>query len=115
MWTGVDYLGESTWPFKGFASGALDITGHPKDAYYLYQSLWTDRPVLHLFPHWNWPGREGQVIPVLAYTNCNIVELFLNGRSLGEKRLEFPAQGTSGGWNSYALPGRALHDRTTCT
>ena len=104
MWTGVDYLGESTWPFKGFASGALDITGAPKDAYYLYQSLWTDGPVLRLFPHWNWPGRAGQVIPVLAYTNCNIVELFLNGRSLGEKRLEFPAQGTSGGWNTYALP-----------
>jgi beta-galactosidase len=104
MWTGIDYLGESTWPFKGFSSGALDITGHPKDAYYLYQSLWTDRPVLHLFPHWTWAGRTGQVIPVLVYTNCNIVELFLNGRSLGEKRLEFPAQGTSGGWNSYALP-----------
>ena len=104
MWTGIDYLGESFWPFKGFGSGAVDITGHPKDAYYLYQSLWTDRPVLHLFPHWNWPGREGQVIPVLAYTNCNSVELFLNGRSLGEKRLEFPAQGTSGGWNSYAQP-----------
>ena len=104
MWTGVDYLGESTWPFKGFASGALDIIGTPKDAYYLYQSLWTDRPVLHLFPHWNWAGREGQVIPVVAYTNCNSVELFLNGRSLGEKRYEFPAQGTSGGWNSYALP-----------
>jgi beta-galactosidase len=104
MWTGIDYLGEATWPFKGFASGAVDITGHPKDAYYLYQSLWTEQPVLHLFPHWNWPGREGQVIPVLAYTNCNIVELFLNGRSLGEKRMEFPAQGTSGGWNTYALP-----------
>jgi beta-galactosidase len=104
MWTGIDYLGESTWPFKGFGSGAMDITGRPKDAYYLYQSLWTDRPVLRLFPHWNWPGRRGQVIPVLAYTSCNIVELFLNGRSLGEKRLEFPAQGTSGGWNTYAQP-----------
>ena len=104
MWTGIDYLGESTWPFKGFASGALDITGRPKDAYYLYQSLWTERPVLHVFPHWNWPGREGQVIPVLAYTSCNSVELFLNGRSLGEKRIEFPAQGTAGGWNTYAQP-----------
>jgi beta-galactosidase len=111
MWTGIDYLGESTWPFKGFPSGAMDITGHPKDAYYLYQSLWTDRPVLRLFPHWNWPGREGQVIPVLAYTNCNSVELFLNGRSLGEKRMEFPAQGTSGGWNTYALP--RVHPTTT--
>ncbi len=104
MWTGIDYLGEATWPFKGFGSGVMDITGRPKDSYYLYQSLWTDRPVLHLFPHWNWPGRNGQVIPVLAYTNCNSVELFLNGRSLGEKRLEFPAQGTSGGWNTYAQP-----------
>jgi len=104
MWTGVDYLGEAFWPFKGFPSGILDITDHPKDSYYLYQSLWTDGPVLHLFPHWNWPGREGQVIPVLAYTNCASVELFLNGKSLGEKRKEFPAQGTSGGWNSYALP-----------
>jgi beta-galactosidase len=104
MWTGIDYLGETFWPGKGSGSGAIDITGEPKDSYYLYQSQWTDRPVLHLFPHWNWPGREGQLIPVLAYTNCNSVELFLNGRSLGEKRIEFPAQGTSGGWNSYAEP-----------
>ena len=104
MWTGVDYLGEAVWPFKGFPSGTLDITGHPKDSYYLYQSLWTDPPMLHVFPHWTWPGREGQIIPVLVYTNCNTVELFLNGKSLGEKRKEFPAQGTSGGWNSYALP-----------
>ncbi len=111
MWTGIDYLGESTWPFKGFPSGAMDLTGHPKDIYFLYQGLWTDRPVLRLFPHWNWPGREGQVIPVLAYSNCNVVELFLNGRSLGEKRLEFPAQGTSGGWNSYAAP--LVHPTTT--
>ena len=104
MWTGVDYLGEAAWPFKGFPSGTLDITGHPKDSYYLYQSLWTSQPMLHLFPHWSWPGREGQIIPVLVYTNCSSVELFLNGKSLGEKRKEFPAQGTSGGWNSYALP-----------
>ncbi len=104
MWTGVDYLGEAVWPFRGFPSGTLDLTGRPKDAYYLYQSLWTREPVLRLFPHWNWPGREGQVIPVLAYSNCNSVELFLNGKSLGEKRMEFPAQGTSGGWNTYAEP-----------
>jgi len=103
----VDYLGESFWPFVGFGAAPVDITGRPKDAFYFYQSQWTDRPVLRLFPHWNWPGREGQTIPVLAYTNCNAVELFLNGRSLGEKRYEFPAQGTSGGWNSYALPAVA--------
>jgi beta-galactosidase len=104
MWSGVDYLGESVWPFIGFSSGALDFDSRPKDAYYLYQSLWTDQPVLHLFPHWSWPGREGQMIPVMVYTNCSSVELFLNGKSLGEKSIEFPAQGTSGGWNSYALP-----------
>jgi len=104
MWTGIDYLGESIWPYRGFGAAPVDITGHPKDAFYLYQSQWTDRPVLRLLPHWNWPGRRGQLIPVLAYTNCNRVELFLNGRSLGERRLEFPAQGTSGGWNSYAQP-----------
>jgi beta-galactosidase len=104
MWTGVDYLGESFWPSKGFGAAPVDIIGHRKDSYYLYQSQWTDGPVLHLFPHWNWPGREGQAVPVLAYTDCSTVELFLNGRSLGEKSFEFPAQGTSGGWNSYALP-----------
>jgi beta-galactosidase len=104
MWTGIDYLGESFWPFKGFGSGAMDITGLPKDSYYLWQSQWTTTPVLHLFPHWNWPGREGQAIPVLAYTNCSSVELFVNGRSFGVEAKEFPAQGTSGGWNSYAMP-----------
>ena len=104
MWTGIDYLGESFWPFKGFGSGAIDITDRPKDAFYLWQSQWTARPVLHLLPHWSWPGREGQVIPVLAYSDCASVELFLNGRSLGVEAKEFPAQGTSGGWNSYALP-----------
>ena len=104
MWTGIDYLGETRWPGKGAGSGPVDITGRPKDSYYLYQSQWTDAPVLHLFPHWSWVGREGQIIPVVAYTSCNVVELFLNGRSLGEKRLEFPMQGASGGWNSYARP-----------
>jgi beta-galactosidase len=60
--------------------------------------------MLHLFPHWNWKGREGQIIPVLCYTNCNEVELFLNGKSYGVKRLEFPRQGNSGGWNKYDKP-----------
>ena len=104
MWTGIDYLGEAWWPAKNAASGCLDLAGFEKDSYYFYQSQWTDQPVLHLFPHWNWPERENQIIPVLAYTNCDTVELFLNGRSFGEKRLEFPRQGTSDGWNSYASP-----------
>ena len=104
MWTGIDYLGEARWPFKNTSSGVIDMCGFPKDGFYFYQSQWTDEPVLHIFPHWNWNGREGQVIPVLVYTNCDTVELFLNGKSFGPKSYEFPIQGTSGGWNSYERP-----------
>jgi beta-galactosidase len=104
FWTGIDYLGEARWPGKGSSSGVIDTAGFPKDGYYFFQSQWTTPPVLHLFPSWNWPGHEGQVIPVLAYTNCDTVELFLNGRSLGVKAYEFPRQGTAGGWNRYARP-----------
>ena len=104
MWTGIDYLGEAFWPHKNDSFGVLDLCGFPKDGYYFYQSQWTEKPMVHLFPHWNWPGREGQAIPVLCYTNCNAVELFLNGKSFGEKRIEFPRQGNSGGWNRYDKP-----------
>ncbi len=104
MWTGIDYLGEARWPGKGSSSGEIDMTNRPKDGYYFYQSQWTTKPVLHLLPHWNWPGREGQIIPVLAYTNCDTVELFVNGKSYGIKVQEFPRQGNSGGWNKYAQP-----------
>ncbi len=103
-WTGIDYLGESRWPGKLSPSGMLDTCGFPKDNYYFYQSQWTTNLMLHLFPHWNWQGHEGQVIPVVCYTSCDTVELFLNGKSFGVKSLEFPRQGTSGGWNSYARP-----------
>ena len=104
MWTGIDYLGESRWPYKSWNFGVLDLCGFKKDGFYFYQSQWTKKPMLHLFPHWNWQGREGQIIPVLCYTNCNEVELFLNGKSYGTKRIEFPRQGNSGGWNRYANP-----------
>jgi beta-galactosidase len=103
-WTGIDYLGEARWPGKGSSSGALDMCGFPKDGYYFYQSQWTSQPVLHLFPHWNWTGHEGEVIPVVAYTNCDVVELFLNGKSYGAKAVEYPRQGAAGGWNTYASP-----------
>ncbi|MGA2540460.1 MAG: sugar-binding domain-containing protein [Verrucomicrobiota bacterium] len=103
-WTGIDYLGESRWPGKLAASGMLNTCGFPKDNYYFYQSQWTTNWMLHLFPHWNWPGQEGRVIPVVCYTSCDTVELFLNGKSFGVKSLEFPRQGTAGGWNSYARP-----------
>jgi beta-galactosidase len=63
----------------------IDLAGFPKDRYYLYQSQWTTKPMVHLLPHWNWEGKEGQTIPVMAYSNAEEVELLLNGKSLGKK------------------------------
>ena len=87
VWTGFDYLGEPTpypWPARSSYFGIVDLAGFPKDVYYLYQSLWTSKPVLHVFPHWNW--NEGQTIDVWAYyNNADEVELYLNGRSLGKR------------------------------
>ena len=103
-WTGIDYLGESRWPGKLSGSGMIDTCGFPKDNYYFYQSQWTTNLMLHLFPHWNWKGKEGEIIPVVCYTSCDTVELFLNGKSFGIKSLEFPRQGNAGGWNTYANP-----------
>ena len=104
MWTGIDYLGEARWPSKNAGSGVIDLCGFPKDGYYFYQSQWTAKPMIHLAPHWNWKGREGRVIQVMAYTNCDSVELFLNGKSFGIKALDFPRQGNSGAWNRYDRP-----------
>ncbi|HEY1848515.1 MAG TPA: glycoside hydrolase family 2 TIM barrel-domain containing protein [Opitutaceae bacterium] len=103
-WTGVDYLGESKWPMKATSFGALDTCGFKKDSYYYFKSLWTTEPMIHLLPHWNWPDRVGKVIPVVAYTNCSAVELFLNGQSLGVKSREFPSEGVSEAWNHYDEP-----------
>jgi beta-galactosidase len=86
VWTGFDYIGEPTpyhWPSRSSYFGIIDLAGFPKDRFYLYQSRWTDKPMVHLLPHWNWPGFEGQAIPVWAFTNAESVELFLNGKSLG--------------------------------
>jgi beta-galactosidase len=104
MWTGIDYLGEARWPNKSSSSGVIDVCGFPKDGYYFYQSQWTNKPMVHLFPHWNWSGHEGQVVPVIAYTNCDSVELFVNGKSFGVKSVVFPQQGNSGGWNKFDRP-----------
>jgi len=90
VWTGFDYRGEPTpykWPCVNSHFGIIDMCGFPKDTFYYYQAWWSDRTVLHLFPHWNWQGREGQKIDVWAHTNCDAVELFLNGRSIGRKRI----------------------------
>ena len=90
-WTGFDYRGEPSpyaWPCISSHFGIMDTCGFPKDIFYYYQSWWQSRPVVHLFPHWNWPGREGQEIDVWCYTNVASVELFLNGQSLGRKAVE---------------------------
>jgi len=87
-WTGFDYLGESFgWPARTANFGIIDLAGFPKDHYYLYQSLWSEEPMVHLLPHWTHPGKEGVRIPVVVYTNCQSAELFLNGRSLGAKQM----------------------------
>jgi len=87
IWTGWDYIGEPTpypWPAVSSYFGIIDLAGFPKDVYYMYQSEWTNQPVLHLFPHWNW--KPGQQVDLVTYFNADEVELFLNGRSLGTKR-----------------------------
>lgn len=101
IWTGFDYLGEPTpyggrdnstngywngdWPSHSSYFGAADLCGFPKDRYFLYQSQWTEKPMVHVLPHWNWEGKEGEIIPVHAFTNCDEVELFVNGKSYGKK------------------------------
>ena len=90
IWTGFDYRGEPTpygWPCINSHFGIFDTCGFPKDLFWYYQAWWTDRPVLHLMPHWNWSGREGQEIDVRALSNCDEVELFLNGKSLGRQTM----------------------------
>jgi beta-galactosidase len=96
MWTGIDYLGEARWPHRNSVSGVIDLCGFPKDGFYFFQSQWTEEPVLYLAPHWSWEGQEGRVIPVICYTNCETVELFLNGRSCGTKSYAFPRPGMEG-------------------
>jgi beta-galactosidase len=88
IWTGFDYLGEPTpyvWPSRSSYFGVVDLAGFPKDSYYLYQSEWTDKPMLHIFPHWNW--QPGQTVDVWAYyNNADEAELFLNGISKGIRK-----------------------------
>jgi beta-galactosidase len=88
VWTGFDYRGEPSpndWPNVSSQYGIIDMCGFPKDTFFYYQSWWTAEPVLHVFPHWNWPGMEGKEIAVWVYSNLDKVELFVNGQSLGAK------------------------------
>jgi beta-galactosidase len=86
-WTGFDYRGENEWPCVSSNYGILDTCGFPKDNFYYYLAWWGDKPVLHLFPHWNWAGKEGQAIDVRCFGNCDEVELFLNGQSQGRQTM----------------------------
>lgn len=101
VWTGFDYLGEPTpyngrdnethgkwtgdWPARSSYFGIVDLCGFPKDRFYFYQSVWTEDPMVHILPHWNWEDTGHDSIPVFCYTNCDEAELFLNGQSLGKK------------------------------
>ncbi|MCA0932471.1 DUF4982 domain-containing protein [Lutimonas saemankumensis] len=101
VWTGFDYLGEPTpyngrdnethgkwggdWPARSSYFGIVDLAGFPKDRYYYYQSRWTEKPMVHILPHWNWENSGHKEIPVYCYTNGDEAELFLNGKSLGKK------------------------------
>ncbi|GIM58302.1 DUF4982 domain-containing protein [Capnocytophaga canimorsus] len=102
IWTGFDYLGEPTpyyveWPAHSSYFGAVDLAGLPKDRFYLYRSHWNkEAETLHILPHWNWEGREGQVTPIFVYTNYPSAEVFINGKSQGKrsKDLNIPLGGS---------------------
>lgn len=106
VWTGFDYRGEPTpyqWPNINSHFGIMDLCGFPKNIYYYYQSWWTDKDVLHISPHWNWRGKEGEPIDVWVNSNADNVELFLNGKSLGKK--EMPRNGHLT-WSVLYQPGK---------
>ena len=89
-WTGFDYRGEPTpygWPSINSNFGIVDTCGFPKDNFFYYKARWTKQPVLHLFPHWSWEGREGDEIPVWVHSNLDEVELLLNGKSQGRQKV----------------------------
>jgi beta-galactosidase len=108
VWTGFDYRGEPTpyvWPCISSHFGIMDTCGFPKDDFYYYQAWWSDRPVLHLLPHWNWTGKEGQDIDVRCFANCDEVELFLNGQSLGKSLVPVDSHLA---WSVKYAPGTLL-------
>ncbi len=105
VWTGFDYRGEPTpygWPCINSHFGILDTCGFPKDNFWFYQAAWTNAPMVHVLPHWNWPGREGQLIDVRAQSNAEEVELYLNGRSLGRQAMK---RNSEARWKVAYAPG----------
>lgn len=105
IWTGFDYRGEPTpykWPNISSHFGVMDVCGFPKNIYYYYQSWWKNEDVLHISPHWNWKGKEGEKINVWVNSNAEQVELFLNGKSLGKKAM---ARNSHLEWDVLYSPG----------
>ena len=108
LWTGFDYRGEPSpyrWPCISSHFGVIDTCGFPKDTFFYYQAWWTSQSVLHVFPHWNWPGKEGQPISVWVHGNCEEVELLLNGKSLGKHRVP---RNSHVEWKVNYVPGTLL-------
>jgi beta-galactosidase len=107
VWTGFDYRGEPQpfeWPTVSSSFGIMDLCGFEKTAFYIHRAQWVkDRPVLHLIPHWNWPGREGQPIRVVAMANTETVALMLNGKLIGEQKVD-PYEMNE--WQVPYAPGR---------
>ncbi len=107
-WTGIDYRGEPNpmvWPATGSQFGILDYCCFPKDEAYYLKAAWTDKPVLHIFPHWNLKGQEGQEVEVWAYTNMDEVELIQDGKSLGRQKAEKDSHLV---WKTTYQPGRLV-------
>ncbi len=102
QWAGIEHRGETVWPRLCSQSGAVDLFLNRKDAFYQNQSLWLEKPMVHLLPHWNLPGREGEPIRVVAYTNCPRVELLVNGVSQGIQAIDSCGHGQ---WQVEYHPG----------
>lgn len=112
IWTGFDYIGEPTpyaYPARSSYFGIIDLAGLPKDSYYMYQSEWTKKPVLHLFPHWNW--LPGQQIDMWCYYNqADEVELFINGKSQGIRKKKMHGEGNEGADHAVSAKAGANAD-----
>ncbi|MBN1953223.1 MAG: DUF4982 domain-containing protein [Bacteroidales bacterium] len=105
-WTGIDYRGEPNpfaWPAVTSQFGITDLCGFPKDIFFYLKAWWTKDKLIHIFPHWNWQGREGDTIPVVVYSNCEEIELFLNDESLGKKTLQ---KNSHLRWDVVYTPGK---------
>lgn len=102
QWIGIDHRGECIWPTLSSHSGAVDMFLQKKDAFYQNKSLWSDKPMVHILPHWNFKGFENEIIDVHVYTNCDELELIHNGVSLGKKKIEKYSHGE---WKVTYVPG----------